>query len=222
MPTHRRAASLRGRTVLVTAGPTREHLDDVRFLTNASTGRMGLELARLAARRGARVVLVHGPVAWSPPAGVEAVGVTSTEDLHRAVKVALPSADLALFAAAPADWRPARRERGKPAREGGPLTLELLPTRDVAAAAGATKGRRVHVGFALEVEGGAGRARAKARRKRFDAIVLNSPANLGEGGGEAWWVEGDDPPAALPTASKARLAAAILDRCARLLAGRRG
>lgn len=206
--------------MLVTAGPTREYLDAVRFLSNASSGRMGRALAREAAARGARVTLVHGPVAWKPPAGVRARAVVTTEDLHAAVQAALPAVRVALFAAAPSDFRPRRRARGKPARAAGTRHLELRPTRDVAAAAGARKGRRVHVGFALEVGAGVARARGKLARKRFDAVVLNSPENLGAGGGRAAWIVPAAAPVPLPTASKVRLARAILDRVEGLLAAR--
>lgn len=214
----RRSRPLRGLNVLITAGPTREYIDDVRFLSNASTGAMGRELARLAQIRGARVTLVHGPVAWRPPTGVRTMAVESTEDLLRAVRAALSGTDVAIFAAAPSDYRPVRRAAGKPAREDGPLTLALRPTRDVAAAAGRTKGGRIHLGFALEVTGGVERARKKLARKRFDAIVLNGPENMGRGGGAAWWIERNQAPRPLSTHSKARLARDILDQLGALLA----
>ncbi|MDJ0974575.1 MAG: phosphopantothenoylcysteine decarboxylase [Planctomycetota bacterium] len=204
-------------SVVVTAGPTREHLDDVRFLSNASTGRMGIELARVARARGARVTLVLGPTTLTAPAGVEVVPVVSTDDLLRATRAAVKGADLVLFAAAPSDYRPGRRRRGKPAREGGALTLRLEPTPDVAATLGARKGRRVHVGFALEVTGGPARARRKLERKHLDAIVLNSPANFGKGGGAASWIDEGGKRERLPTASKRTLAGAILTRCLALV-----
>ena len=216
----RRPSPLRGRTVVVTAGPTREHLDDIRFLTNASTGRMGFELARLAARRGARTLLVHGPCALHVPPGVTAIPVLSTQQLLEATRAAVQGADAVIFAAAPSDFRPKHKRRGKPGREAaGALTLELVPTRDVAATLGRGKGRRIHVGFALEVGGGAARARRKLVRKRLDAIVLNSPANFGAGGGEAHWLGADGSSVALPTTSKTALARAVLDGVEGLLAG---
>lgn len=210
----------RGERVVVTAGPTREHLDDVRFLSNGSTGAMGIELARGAGGRGGRVTLILGPSALEAPPGVRCVRVTSAEEMLAATRRAVRGADLVLFAAAPADWAPARRRRGKPPK-GRARSLPLVPTPDVAALLGTTKGRRVHVGFALEAGPGAeARARQKLRRKRFDAIVLNSPANLGRGGGRAWWIEADRAPQPLPTGSKRRLAAAILRRAGRLGAAR--
>ncbi|MDJ0521486.1 MAG: phosphopantothenoylcysteine decarboxylase [Planctomycetota bacterium] len=208
---------LAGRRIVITSGPTREYLDDVRFLSNASTGRMGHALARLAARRGARVTLVLGPCELPALQDVETVPVVSTQDLLAATREAARDADMVMFAAAPSDFRPRRRRKGKPAREGGGQTLELVPTPDVAAAIGRRKGARVHVGFALEVTGGEARARRKMARKRFDAIVLNSPANFGAGGGGATWLTPDGPAEPLRTDSKAVLARAVLDRAARLL-----
>ena len=127
--------------VVVTAGPTREHLDDVRFLTNASTGRMGYEIAREAARRGARVTLILGPATLPPLEGVEIVDVVSTEDLLRETRRATKDADLVVFAAAPSDWRPTRRRRGKPPREGRDFELVLRPTPDVARSLSAAQAR---------------------------------------------------------------------------------
>jgi phosphopantothenoylcysteine decarboxylase/phosphopantothenate--cysteine ligase len=173
---------------------------------------MGWEIARLAARRGATVSLVLGPTHLPDPKGVATSRVVSTEDLLRATRAVVRRADLVVFAAAPADWRPAQRRRGKPSRAAGDAMLWLRPTVDVAAALGAAKGRRVHVGFALEVSGGERRAREKLRRKHFDAVVLNSPQNFGPGGGSAVWIPRTGKATPLPTTSKAALARAILDR----------
>jgi phosphopantothenoylcysteine decarboxylase/phosphopantothenate--cysteine ligase len=211
------ARSLASVRIVVTAGPTREHLDDVRFLSNASSGLMGWEIARLAARRGARVTLVLGPTHLPDPKGVETTRIESTEELLRATRDAVHDADLVIFAAAPADWRPAQRRRGKPSRAAGDAMLWLRPTVDVAAALGAKKGKRIHVGFALEVSGGERRARQKLRRKHFDAVVLNSPQNFGAGGGAAVWIPREGSTEALATTDKATLAKAILDRSVALL-----
>jgi phosphopantothenoylcysteine decarboxylase/phosphopantothenate--cysteine ligase len=196
----------------VTAGPTREHLDDVRFLSNASTGAMGWEIAADLARRGARVTLVLGPTHLPDPPGIRTVRVVSTEDLLAATRKAASGADLVLFAAAPADWRPAVRRKGKPPRDAGDAMLWLKPTVDVAAALGGRKGSRVHVGFALEVSGGERRAREKLRRKQFDAVVLNSPDNFGAGGGRVSWIPREGEAERLPSGPKERLARAIVDR----------
>lgn len=204
-------------TAVVTAGPTREHLDDVRFLSNASTGRMGIEIARELSRRGAAVTLVLGPTSLAVPSGIDVVRVVSTQDLLRATREAAADADIVVFAAAPSDYKPARRRRGKPAREGGALEVMLAPTQDVAASLGRRKGARVHLGFALEVRGGDRRAREKIRRKNLDAIVLNGPQNFGTGGGDAAWIEPGTAADPLPTSSKRQLARAIVTRLRRLL-----
>ncbi len=212
---------LKGRRVVITAGPTREYLDDIRFLSNESTGRMGHALARLASRRGARVTLVLGPCSLPSLDGVRVVPVVSTRDLLVATRAAAADADIVLFAAAPSDFRPRTRRKGKPGREAtGAIALDLVATPDVAAALGRGKGQRLHVGFALEVGGGEARARRKLARKRLDAIVLNGPANFGAGGGEAHWLPRGEPAVALRTSSKAVLARGILDRVERLLARR--
>ncbi|MCA9314951.1 MAG: phosphopantothenoylcysteine decarboxylase [Planctomycetota bacterium] len=223
MPARRRSPSrplaLAGQRWVVTAGPTREHLDDIRFLTNASTGRMGIEVARAAARRGAEVVLVLGPTHLPPPPGVETVRITSVRDLLKATRAAAANADVVVFTAAPSDWRPRTRQKGKPPRAGGGFDLPLEATEDVAATLGRRKGRRIHVGFALEVAAGTKRARTKLATKRFDAIVLNGPANFGAGGGDALWIPAEGDPAPLPTTTKARLAGALVTRTARLVRG---
>ncbi len=215
----RKRALLRKR-VVITAGPTREYLDDVRFLSNASTGRMGHELARLAARRGARVTLVMGPNNLKALQGVKTVPVESTEDMLRATRAAAAGAHVLVFAAAPADWRPLKRARGKPAREGDGMSLSLKPTKDIAASLGRGKKDRVHVGFALEVVRGQKRAREKIAKKRLDAIVLNGIENFGAGGGKATWIPVEGETSSLPTSSKAILAHAILDRVETLLENR--
>jgi phosphopantothenoylcysteine decarboxylase / phosphopantothenate---cysteine ligase len=200
--------------VVVTAGPTREPLDDVRYLSNESTGRMGIELAREARRRGARVTLLLGPTPLAPPPGVALVRVGTTRELLAAARRAAKAADVVYFAAAPADWRPAKRARGKLKKDGSgrDVLLRLVENPDVAATLGRAKGRRVHVGFALEVQRALPNARRKLLAKNFDAIVLNGPANVGGGGGRAWLLTRDAAPVALPTGDKRATARAILDR----------
>lgn len=204
--------------MVVTAGPTREPIDDVRFLSNASTGRMGAELAREARRRGARVTLVAGPCDLPPLPGVVVVRVETAREMLAATRRAARGCALAVFAAAPADVRPARRLPGKARKAALPRSLPLTINPDVAATLGRSKGRRVHVGFALEVGDGRARAREKLRAKRFDAVVLNGPENVGRGGGVASWIVEGAPPERLPTGDKAATARAILDRAEPLLA----
>jgi len=170
---------------IVTAGPTREYLDDVRFLTNASSGRMGYAVARAAARRGHSVDLVTGPVALPAPAGVRVHRATSTQEMYEAAKKLFPRADCLIGAAAPADFTPVRRIKGKAKKVESPLVLRLRPTVDILATLGRAKlarrgGRRqVIIAFALEVQSPLKNARLKLRRKNADAIVLNSPAAIG-------------------------------------------
>lgn len=200
--------------VVVTAGPTREPLDDVRYLSNASTGRMGIELAREARRRGARVTLVLGPTAEAPPPGVDVVRVETCRDMLTATRRAARAADVLVFAAAPADWRPAVRAKGKLKKDGSgrPRALTLVENPDIAATLGRTKGKRVHVGFALEVQRPFFFARRKLEKKRFDAIVLNSPANVGAGGGAVYWMTPGAEPRTLAARDKRGVAKAIVAR----------
>ena len=165
--------------ILITAGPTREYLDDVRFLSNASSGRMGYAIAAEAVRRGHQVVLVSGPVELDPPPGVELVRVTSAQEMLDACLKRFEACDAAVMCAAVCDYRPARRERGKPPKRGRSHHLALEPTTDICATLGATKAGRVVVGFALETDDTHARAEAKLWRKHCDAIVLNSPASIG-------------------------------------------
>lgn len=199
---------------VVTAGPTREPLDDVRYLTNASTGRMGIELAREARRRGARVTLVLGPTSEAPSRGVDVVRVETCRDMLTATRRAAHGADVLVFAAAPADWRPAVRAKGKLKKDGSgrPRGLTLVENPDIAATLGRTKGRRLHVGFALEVQRPFFFARRKLEKKRFDAIVLNSPANVGRGGGAVYWMVAGADPVPLAARDKRAVAKAIVAR----------
>ncbi len=164
---------LAGKTVLVTAGPTHEPLDPVRFLGNRSSGRMGFALAAEAARRGARVVLVAGPVALVAPPGVERVDVETAEEMAEAVRRAAGGADLIVMAAAVADFRPRRAAAGKLRKAEGVPRLELEESPDILAEAALLAPRAVRVGFAAETEDLAARAREKLVRKACDFVVAN-------------------------------------------------
>ena len=182
-----RARPTRKLHVLVTAGPTREHVDPVRFLSNESSGRMGFAVAEAAARRGHRVTLVAGPVALATPRGVERIDVVSARDMLAAARRAFREADALVMAAAVADFRPTRRLAGKwRVKDGGRASarLELVQNPDILATLGREKARgraarpRIVVGFALETTRGAERARAKLERKRADWMVLNDESAL--------------------------------------------
>jgi len=174
---------LEGRTVLVTAGPTREDIDPVRFLTNRSSGKMGYALAEAAIRRGARAILVSGPTDLTVPAGADWVPVRTSDEMHRAVRERSAEADIVIMAAAVADYRPAAPHTQKLKRGEGSLTLQLEPTPDILAELGREKGSRsrVLVGFAAETADLAANARAKLARKGADMIVANDVTQEGAG-----------------------------------------
>jgi phosphopantothenoylcysteine decarboxylase/phosphopantothenate--cysteine ligase len=164
---------LAGRTVLVTAGPTHEPLDPVRFLGNRSSGRMGFALAAEAARRGARVVLVAGPVALTTPSGVTRVDVVTAREMEQAVHEQAPAADLVVMAAAVADFRPRQVAPGKIKKEEGIPAFELEENPDILAGLRAVAPRAVLVGFAAETGDLDRHARAKLERKGADFLVAN-------------------------------------------------
>lgn len=174
-------APWRGKRVLVTAGPTREHLDPVRVVTNPSSGRMGYALAEAAYARGADVVLVTGPSDLPLPLGATAHRVETTAEMQRAVAGLVKHADLLLMAAAPADYRPATRAAAKRPRAAGALTLELEATPDILGAL-TPPARCVVVGFALETGGdGVAKAREKLQTKALDFVILNDALEPGAG-----------------------------------------
>ena len=172
---------LEGRTVLVTAGPTREDIDPVRFLTNRSSGKMGYALAEAAIRRGARVILVSGPTDLMVPGGVDWIPVRSSEEMRAAVRERAAEADVIIMAAAVSDYRPAASHTQKLKRGEGSLTVELEPTPDILAELGRDKGRKTLVGFAAETNQVAENARAKLTRKGADMIVANDVTQKGAG-----------------------------------------
>ena len=169
------------RRVVVTAGPTREYVDPVRYLSNCSSGKMGFEIARAARRAGASVVLVAGPVHRRTPRGVERIDVVSARDMLAAVRGAFRDADALFMCAAVADWRPRRKLAGKwRKKDGGSevASLELVRNPDILATVARRKGSRLVIGFALETGEGTARARAKLKRKGVDYIVLNDDTAL--------------------------------------------
>jgi phosphopantothenoylcysteine decarboxylase/phosphopantothenate--cysteine ligase len=169
--------------VVVSAGPTREPLDPVRFISNPSSGRMGFALAAAARDRGARVTLVAGPTEAPPPAGVELVRVTTAEEMARAVETAAEGARAVVMAAAVSDWKPAQVSAHKRKKHGGPEQVELRRTKDILAGLNALydgkPGRPLLVGFAAETERVVEYAREKLERKGLDLIVAN---DVGPGG----------------------------------------
>jgi phosphopantothenoylcysteine decarboxylase / phosphopantothenate---cysteine ligase len=170
-----------GQTILVTAGPTCEDIDPVRFLTNRSSGKMGYALAEAALRRGARTILVSGPTDLTVPDGAEWVPVRSTEEMRCAVGERAADATVVIMAAAVADYRPAAAMSQKIKRANERLTLELEPTPDILAELGRRKGNQVLVGFAAETDRVAENARAKLKNKAADMIVANDVTQEGAG-----------------------------------------
>ncbi len=216
------------RTVLVTAGPTREAIDPVRFVGNRSSGRMGYALAQAAWRRGARVVLVSGPSSLTPPEGVETVHVETAIEMRGAVEEVLPDADVSVFAAAVADYRPlsSRDHKVKRERQGSSLSVELTANPDIASET--RPSRRpgsVTVGFALETEDLLENAARKLTSKGFDLLVANDALEAGSGfevrTNRVTILACDRAPEELPLQSKEGVAERVLDRIAELLeAGR--
>ncbi len=166
--------------ILITAGPTREYLDDVRYLSNASSGRMGYAIVDAVQAAGHEAVLVSGPVALTPPVGCEVHDVETTEELHDVCNQLFVRCDGVIATAAVCDYRPRERFSGKLAKTGVSLELELVETADVLADLGLQKGHRWVVGFALESDEFAHvNALRKLKHKNCDAIVLNRPTAIG-------------------------------------------
>lgn len=203
-----------GKKVLVSAGPTREAIDPVRFISNRSSGRMGYAIAAEAAARWARVTLVSGPTELDPPAGVEIVPVETVREMYDAVVSRAGEADLFVSAAAPADFRPAKASEHK-IKKSDHLTLELDKAEDILATVGASKGRTVLVGFAAETQDMEKRAADKLAAKNLDLIAAN---NVGPGsdvfGGDTnqvTLISRSGEKIALPKMPKREVAKAILD-----------
>jgi phosphopantothenoylcysteine decarboxylase/phosphopantothenate--cysteine ligase len=171
---------LSGETLLITAGPTREKIDPARYLTNRSSGRMGYAMAEAALRRGARVLLVSGPTALTPPGAAELTRVESTEQMRDAVLNLLPQASIVIKAAAVSDYR-AKSVSGQKIKRKGPIALELEPTADILKEISLRKQSQIIVGFAAETENVLENARQKLGAKQLDAIVVNDVSREGVG-----------------------------------------
>ncbi|MHB1222462.1 MAG: bifunctional phosphopantothenoylcysteine decarboxylase/phosphopantothenate--cysteine ligase CoaBC [Gemmatimonadaceae bacterium] len=219
--------ALAGRRVVVTAGPTREALDPVRYLSNHSSGRMGVAIAAAAWRRGADVVLVHGPLAVPMPEGVTSVPVESTAQMRDAVAAALVAADVLVMAAAPADFRPAAPEAAKIRKATAPPTVELVATPDILLSTReCRRAGSVVVGFALETGDPRASAREKMARKGLDMVVANDATEPGAGFGvetnRVTLIHADGREEALPLLSKGEVADELLDRVGVILEAARG
>jgi phosphopantothenoylcysteine decarboxylase/phosphopantothenate--cysteine ligase len=211
---------LDGETVLITAGPTCEDLDPIRYITNRSSGKMGYAVAEAAALRGAKVILVSGPTNLEVPAGVERIDVRTARDMHHAVVDHIAGASIAIFAAAVADYRPTEQHAEKIKKENAPLTISLEPTSDILAEVAKNKGQKIIVGFAAETDRVAENARKKLSAKNADLIVANDVTAEGAGFDQDTNVvtlfSSDGRDLALPKMSKSEVAQRILEEVLRL------
>jgi phosphopantothenoylcysteine decarboxylase/phosphopantothenate--cysteine ligase len=211
---------LAGQKILVTAGPTRENVDPVRYFSNRSSGKMGYAVAEAAAQRGAQVILVSGPTSLDVPTGVERINVQSAEDMHRAVLQKVFDCSVAIFAAAVADYRPLEASEQKIKRTKESMTIALEPTPDILASVARDKGERLIVGFAAETESVAANARQKLAAKNADLIVANDVTAEGAGFDHdtniVTLIARDGRDLALPRMSKSEVAQRILDEVLRL------
>ena len=215
---------MQGVRLLVTAGPTRERLDDVRFLSNRSTGKMGYAIAAAAAARGAEVTLISGPVTLPPPFGVRCVSVESAQQMFEACWDAFPGVDIAVKAAAVADYTPAHYQAGK-IKKSGDMLLELRRTRDILQTLGAKKtAAQVLVGFAAEAADLEQNAMGKLQRKNLDFIAANdiSRSDIGFGSEQnlvtLFFADGSKK--TLEKAEKRQVAHALLDEAMRIYQAR--
>lgn len=215
-----RRQTLRGKRVAITAGPTREPFDPIRFVSNASSGATGIALAREAALRGATVTLLLGPTLLEPPAGVEVVRITTARELHDAALQHAVDADLTIATAAVADWRPAEPSAEKQKKSGEELTVRLEPNPDVLAALGERRRSGFLVGFAAETSEHETNARAKLRAKHLDAVAVNDvrgERGFGPTGNALVLLWGENGRRDLGRADKATLAGRLLDAVEELM-----
>ncbi len=209
---------LAGETVLITAGPTREKIDPVRYLTNRSSGRMGYALAEAALRRGARVLLVSGPASITPPGAAEMTLVESAAEMRQAVLELLPQATIVIKTAAVADYRP-KSTASQKIKRSGPMTLELEPTADILADVARNKQSQIIVGFAAETQNVLENARKKLSSKSLDAIVVNDVSREGVGfdsDRNAVTIITHDEVVEVPETTKWEVAQRVLDQVMRL------
>lgn len=172
--------SLKGKKVMITAGPTYERIDPVRFIGNFSSGKMGVALAEECAKRGAEVTLIAGPMSLGSSSAIKRIDVVSAEEMYHAAHENFPSADVGILCAAVADYRPVITAEKKIKREGDNLNISLQPTQDIAASLGEIKqSNQILIGFALETDNEELNAKSKLERKNLDFVVLNSMRNKG-------------------------------------------
>lgn len=211
---------LKGERILVTAGPTYEPIDPVRFIGNRSSGKMGYALAKMAIRRGAEVTLISGPSAFNPPKGARFIAVETAEEMRKAVTANLKDASTVIMAAAVADYSPRNAASEKMKKGAASISLELEKTWDILAEVGKKKGKRLLIGFAAETENLVTNAKKKLKEKNLDLIVANNVKEAGAGFGVdtniVTIIDKNGNLETLPKMSKDNVAWKVLDRLAAL------
>jgi phosphopantothenoylcysteine decarboxylase/phosphopantothenate--cysteine ligase len=215
----RAKATLAGKKVVITGGPTREPIDAVRFISNRSSGKMAVALAEAARLRGAETVLISGPRSAAAPAGVKVVDVETADEMRRAIECEWDDADCIVMAAAVCDFKPDKVLSGK-LRRGSSLNLKLVSTEDIVANLAKDKGARVVVGFALEIENEVEAGKAKLAEKNLDLVFVNNPRRDGCGFGSdtnaGYLLDGDGRVEEIPLTSKTDVAGRIIDAASAL------
>lgn len=208
-------------TFLITAGPTREYLDPVRYFSNASSGAIGYALAGAALRRGHKVMLISGPVVMAAPRGAVLKPVISAREMFDAVKKNYKKADIFIGAAAVADWRPKKTARNKIKKSGRAIKLNFIPNPDIVKFLGGVKGGKVLVGFALESSNLLPRARKKLKEKNMDMVVANYPDAIGSKQASAWIINNTNSVIRLRFQQKKLLTERIIDEALRIWKARK-
>jgi phosphopantothenoylcysteine decarboxylase/phosphopantothenate--cysteine ligase len=212
-------ADFKGEKVLVTAGATREAIDPVRFVSNASSGRMGYEIARAAKRRGAEVVLVSGPSSLPPPPGVTFERAATASEMGEAAASYFPQSTVVIMAAAVADYRPVDTHPEKVKKETGTFSVELARTQDILKDMGKRRNSQFLVGFALETESVEENAEKKLKEKKLDMVVANTPVALSSDTNQVTIIDREGEVLSLPPLLKQEVAEKILDHVRRLKRG---
>jgi phosphopantothenoylcysteine decarboxylase/phosphopantothenate--cysteine ligase len=212
---------LAGKRILITAGPTREKIDSVRYISNYSSGKMGYALAEAAIELGAEVTLISGPSAMIAPSTARVIHIESTEDLHRAVEKEFTRNDCLIMSAAPADFQPTKIQDGKIRRNGKGLELSLKPTVDIlkSISNGQRKGKII-VGFALEIKDGVANAKKKLKEKNLDAIVVNTltkDSGFNTDTNRVTFIFKNGEPESWPLQTKSQVAVKVLEKISSLL-----
>ncbi len=211
---------LKGKKIIITGGPTRESIDSIRFITNRSSGKMAISLARVARRRGAETALICGPICLEPPAGVRSVSVETADEMRQAIENEWQDADCLIMAAAVCDFKPKQGFEGKLRRQ-ETLKLDLISTEDVVASFGAKKGKRVVVGFAVETEDEVTQGRKKLEEKNLDLIFVNNPlkegSHFGSDTNSGYLIDSKGNVQEFSTTTKLDLSEKILDAVSALL-----